>query len=98
MPSDAGVSSSARPATSKDMDSIDWDRLVIMYDADANGLLDPSELVCFVRDAISLVIGERIDYDLATEVTFSQIAGRRACWPRRDVRVDARPQHWQRPS
>ena len=89
MPSDAGASSSARPATSKDMDSIDWDRLVIMYDADANGLLDPSELVCFVRDAISLVIGERIDYDLATEVTFSQIAGRRECWSGRDVRVDA---------
>ena len=89
MPSDAGASSSARPATSKDMDSIDWDRLVIMYDADANGLLDPSELVCFVRDAISLVIGERIDYDLATEVTFLQIAGRRECWSGRDVRVDA---------
>ena len=71
------------------MDSIDWDRLVNMYDADANGLLDPSELVCFVRDALSLVLGERIDYDLATDVTFSQIALRRECWSGRDVRVDA---------
>ena len=88
-PSDTGASSSSKPDTSKDMDSIDWDRLVNMYDADANGLLDPSELVCFVRDALSLVLGERIDYDLATDVTFSQIALRRECWSGRDVRVDA---------
>ncbi len=53
-------------------DSVAWERLVLAYDEDGNGMIDPEELVCLVRDALSLSLGVRLEYDIIGALTSPQ--------------------------
>ena len=71
--------------------SLDWEGLVLAYDADNNGKMDPSELVCMVQDGLSLVgggMGGRASYEVAMQVVSQQIAIHDG-WITHDVRVDS---------